>query len=284
MDHAGASQGRGGKQRVSPAKRAGRSLLEIVARIGYTAKGLIFLAVGVLALMAAFGFAEGQVTGTDGAIHVLGRGAPGRWGFGLLAVGLSAHVFWRVFQAFFDPAEKGVGWTALTQRAGLLVSAGFYISMVAVTLSAVTGLIGSGQDTETVVSRVLDWPAGRWLIGLVGLIVIAVASYQAWRAWSQPFRDKWMGDGRTGPIHPTLAWVASYGILIRAIIFLVLGWHLLRAGWFVSSDEVIDVASWLWHLMSRENFGGLLLGLVASGLICYGLYCLFNAGLRKIDQ
>jgi hypothetical protein len=269
---------------VSPVRLAGRSLLEILARIGYLAKGLIFFAVGVLALMAAFGFAEGQVTGTDGAIHVLGRGAPGRWGFGLLAVGLSAHVFWRLYQAFVDPAEKGLGWKALVQRGGFLVSAGFYSSMVVVTLSAVTGLIGSDQDSESLVSNALGWPGGRWLIGLIGLVVIGVAAYQAWRAWSQPYRDKWMGDGRTGPIHPILAWIASYGIVVRAIIFLVLGWHLLRAGWFVSSDEVIDVATWLWQLMSRENFGGLLLGLVASGLICYGLYCLFNAGLRRIDR
>lgn len=263
--------------------RAGRSMLEVIARVGYLAKGLIFLSVGILALMAAFGFAEGRVTGTDGAVHLLGQRAPGRWGFGLLALGLGGHVFWRLYQAFVDPAEKGRDLKALIQRSGFLVSAGFYLSMVGVTLSAVTGLIGAGRSTEDVVSSVLAWSGGRWAVGLVGLVVIAVAGYQAWRAWSQPFRPKWMGDGRTGPIHPLLAWVASYGIAIRALLFLVIGWHLLRAGWFVSSDEVVDVAGWLWRLLSREEFGRLLLSLVASGLVCYGLYCLFNAALRRIE-
>jgi hypothetical protein len=268
---------------MSLVRLAGRSMLEVIARIGYVAKGLIFLSVGVLALMAVFGFAEGRVTGTDGAVHVLGRGMPGRWGFGLLALGLSGHVFWRLYQAFLDPAEKGRDWKALIQRTGYMISAGFYISLVGVTLSAVTGLIGPDRSTQDAVSQALSWPGGRWAVGLVGLVVIGVACYQAWRAWSQPFRPKWMGDGRTGPIHPLLAAVASYGIAIRALLFSVIGWHLLRAGWFVSSDEAIDVASWLWQLLSREEFGSLMLSLVASGLICYGLYCLFNAALRRIE-
>jgi hypothetical protein len=262
---------------------AGRSLLELVARSGYLAKGLIFLAVGVLALLAVFGFAEGRVTGTDGAIHVLGGSGPGRWGFGLLALGLAAHVFWRLYQAFVDPAEKGRDWSALIQRAGFIVSAGFYLSMVAVTLSAVTGLIQADQSSADLVGQALDWPGGRWAVGLVGLVVIAVAVYQAWRAWAQPFRPKWIGDRGAHLAHPVLAGVASYGIAVRALLFLVLGWHLLRAGWFVSGSEMIDVATWLWRIMGHRHFGNLLLALVASGLICYGLYCLFNAALRRIE-
>lgn len=268
---------------MSLAGLAGRSLLEVIARVGYVAKGLIFLAVGAFALVAAFGFAEGRVTGTDGAVYLIGGSAPGRWGFGLLALGLGGHVLWRLYQAFVDPAEKGRDWVGLIQRAGFMVSAGFYLSLLGVTLSAVTGLIGGGSSPETVVAEALSWPGGRWAVGLVGLIVIAVAAYQAWRAWSQPYRRKWKGDGRTGPLHPLMAWVASWGIAIRALLFLVIGWHLLRAGWFLSSDEVIDMATWLWQLMDREEFGSLQLSLAASGLICYGLYCLFNAALRKIE-
>ena len=261
---------------------AGRSLVEVLARFGYLAKGTVFLAVGVLSLLALAGFGEGRITGSDGAIHVIGRSLPGRWGFGLLAVGLSAHVFWRIYQVTMDPASRGLGLAGLVQRAGLLVSAGFYISMVIVTLSAVTGLIARPDSSQDVAALWLDKTGGPALFGLLGLVVIAVALYQGWRAVRQPFRDQWLGRRWMGWSHGALALVASFGIAVRALLFLLIGWSFLRAGWFTSSDEMTDVATALWR-MSRDEYGGWKLGAVAVGLLCYGLYCWMNAALKRIE-
>ena len=265
------------------ATATGRSLVDFLARLGYVAKGLVYLAVGVLALLALMGFAEGRVTGTGGAIHVIGRNMPGRWGFGLLAIGLAAHVFWRVYQALVDPAEKGRHWLALVQRAGFLVSAGVYLSLLLVTLSAITGLVSSPGSSEEFAERVLGWPAGRLLVGTVGLGVIGVGCYQGWRAYSQPFRKRWMAAESAAMVHAVLAVTGSIGIGIRALLFLFLGWTLVRAGWLASSEEMADVATTLWRLLERDRSGGFLLGLVACGLSLYGVYCFSNAALRRID-
>ncbi|TVR97989.1 MAG: DUF1206 domain-containing protein [Wenzhouxiangellaceae bacterium] len=262
---------------------AGRSMVEILARLGYVAKGLIFLAVGVLALLALFGFAEGRVTGTGGAIHVIGRQMPGRWGFSLLALGLGGHVFWRLYQAFLDPAEKGRSWLALIQRSGFLVSACIYGSMLLVTISALTGLVSNPADSADFADRALSWPGGRFAVGVLGLGVIGVGLYQGWRALFQPFRDKWAAPESIAWVLAPLAWMSSLGIGIRALLFVFLGWAAIRTGWLASSDELADLASTLWRLFSRDQFGGLMLGVTAVGLSLYGVYCLTNAALRRIE-
>ncbi len=253
-----------------------------LARIGYIAKGLIFIAIGVLALLALFGFAEGRVTGSGGAIHVIGRGMPGRIGFGLLAAGLAAHVFWRLYQATVDPDGRGRSAIGLVQRAGFLISASFYGSMMMVALSAVTGLAGNGDAWQHAGEELVSHTAGRIVLGLIGLGLVLTGLYQVYRAWAQPFRERWTTGAGIGRLHGPMAWASSYGIAVRGGIFLLLGWQLLRAGWFASSDQIIDVATALW-LISRESWGDTALGLVATGLVCYGVYCLLNAALRKID-
>lgn len=253
-----------------------------LARIGYVAKGLVFLAVGMLSLLALLGFAEGRVTGSDGAIQVMGSRAPGRIGFGLLFVGLGAHVFWRTYQALIDPENKGRSALALAKRTGFLISAGFYASMMLVALSAISGLAGDGSAWESAGEVMVGHTLGRILLGLVGLGLIVTAGYHLYRAWSQPYRKRWISIKGINFLHLPMAWISAYGIAIRGGLFLLLGWQLMRAGWFASSDEIIDVATALW-LISRESWGDLGLGLAATGLVSYGVYCLFNAAFRKIE-
>lgn len=260
---------------------SGRISVATLARLGYAAKGLIFAAIGVLALLAVFGFGQGRVTGTDGAIHIIGGTLPGRLGFGLLAAGLAAHVFWRLYQALIDPDERGYGWRGLIQRAGFLISAGLYAVLVMITLSAVTDIGGGVSRAGDAAADVIEWPGGRWLLGVVGLGLIATAGYQVWRAWAQPFRDKWFRSAGLKYLHGPMSLISSYGIGARAIMFAILGWSLVRAGWFASSDEVTDVASAMWRI-STENYGHWLLAAMAAGFLCYGVYCGLNAAFRKI--
>jgi hypothetical protein len=251
-----------------------------LARLGYLAKGLVFAAVGILTLLALFGFAEGRVTGSEGAIHIVGGRLPGRLGFGLLAVGLAAHVFWRLYQVLIDPDERGVGFSGLAQRIGLLCSAGLYTSMLLVTLGAVTDIASVGRSGQAAATA-LSLPGGRWLLGLVGMGVILTGGYQLWRAWAQPFRDKWFDVGFIARFHAPMAWMSSYGIAARSVIFFLLGWSMVRAGWLASSDKVIDVASAMWRI-GTETHGDILLGLMATGFLFYGIYCGLNAAFRKI--
>jgi hypothetical protein len=267
---------------MSPIRVAGIFSVISLARIGYVSKGLVFLTVGLLSLLALFGYAEGKVTGSDGAIQAIGSRVPGRIGFGLLFVGLGAHVFWRIYQAVLDPDGKGRSAAGLTRRMGILISASFYVSMMLVALSALTGLVGNGSGWESVGERMVGNTVGRIMLGVVGLGLILTAAYQLYRSWRQPYRERWTTAAGIGHLHLPMAWFSAYGIAVRGGLFFLMGWQLMRAGWFASSDQIIDVATALW-LISRESWGDLGLGIAATGLMSYGVYCLFNAAFRKID-
>ncbi len=268
---------------MRPMALAGRGLIELLARTGYVAKGCVFLAVGGLALLAVFGFSGGVITGTNGAIHTLGRTFPGRVFFGLMAAGLAAHVSWRIYQALVDPAEKGYGPLAVIQRAGFLISAGLYTTVLISIISAVTGLLGSGRSADDATDMIVALPGGYLLLMMLGTGIILTGIYQLYRAWAQPFRARWFDAGPLIYGHPLMALISSYGIGMRAVIFLMLGWQVVRAGWFRSEDEIMDLATALWRI-STEEFGSVLLGLLSSGLVAYGIYCLFNAAFRRIEK
>lgn len=263
--------------------RALPSKIESIARYGYLAKGLIYCILGVLVILAALGVAEGRVTGTDGVIDLVGGAIAGRTMLALLFFGLAAHVFWRLYQAIADPSEKGRGPKALVQRAGYLVSALAYLSLTSVALGRLTTFWESDSDsgTESTAASMIATPGGSVALGLVGLIVMGVGVYQAWRVWSQPFKDKWSTEHVSARVLSVLAALASLGVASRAILFLLIGWQLARAGWFSDSSEVVDVASALWQI-STERLGNWLLGLMGLGLFLYGSYCLTNAGLRRV--
>ncbi|MCA1779956.1 MAG: DUF1206 domain-containing protein [Xanthomonadaceae bacterium] len=201
----------------------------------------------------------------------------------LLFLGLAAHVFWRFYQAIADPSEKGHGAKALVQRAGYVVSALAYLSLMSAALGRLTTFWQSDSDsgTESMAASVIATPGGSVILGLVGLVVIGVGAYHCWRAWSQPFKDKWNTENISTGVTAMLAGSASMGIASRAILFLIIGWQLARAGWFSDSREVLDVTSALWQI-STEKLGNWLLGLMGIGLFLYGTYCLTNARLRRV--
>ena len=82
-----------------------RTGLTLLARGGYAARGLVYLIIGVLALLAARGSAQPF----------------GHFLVGLVVVGLVAFAAWRILQALRDVDGHGSKPKGLVIRAGLLV-------------------------------------------------------------------------------------------------------------------------------------------------------------------
>lgn len=80
--------------------------METFARFGYVAKGFVYGAIGILALLAAFSFG-GETTDTSGALQAISQQPFGQILLVLITIGLVGYVIWRLIQAIVDPRDKG---------------------------------------------------------------------------------------------------------------------------------------------------------------------------------
>ncbi|MBT8143657.1 MAG: DUF1206 domain-containing protein, partial [Gammaproteobacteria bacterium] len=112
--------------RIGPSSPNRSDAIEMAARAGYGAKGIVYALVGALAAMAGFGYASGKLTGTRGALEVLNGQSWSTFVLGLIAAGLIGFTIWRFFQAIKDTEDKGSDLTGYAQRLGLAISGGIY--------------------------------------------------------------------------------------------------------------------------------------------------------------
>ena len=100
-------------------------LIRIVARFGYLARGLVYLAVGGFAVEAALDLEQAEdVRGAMQAIEQQQFGEPVLLA---IAIGLLAYAAWRLVQSLFDVDGHGWDGKGLAVRISLLISAALYV-------------------------------------------------------------------------------------------------------------------------------------------------------------
>jgi hypothetical protein len=259
---------------------ANRNRLELLARLGYAARGVVSLLIGLLALLAALG-RGGEVTGSKGALQALFAQSWGSILLGVVALGLFGFALWRALQSILDADGLGNTWGALAKRAGQLISAGVYLGLGVFAVSLLMGSASGGEEEQAArdwTRWLLSQPFGRWLVGAVGLGVLAAALGMARKAWSASFR-KHLSCGQA-----QASWVVPLGragYAARAVVFLIIGGFLLVAAWQSDPGEARGLGGALLALQ-EQPFGRILFGLVALGLAAFGAFEFAEARYRRI--
>jgi hypothetical protein len=259
---------------------ANRNRLELLARLGYAARGVVSLLIGLLALLVALG-RGGEVTGSKGALQALFSQSWGSILLGVVALGLFGFALWRALQSILDADGLGNTWGALAKRAGQLISAGVYLGLGVFAVSLLMGSASGGEEEQAArdwTRWLLSQPFGRWLVGAVGLGVLAAALGMARKAWSASFR-KHLSCGQA-----QASWVVPLGragYAARAVVFLIIGGFLLVAAWQSDPGEARGLGGALLALQ-EQPFGRILFGLVALGLAAFGAFEFAEARYRRI--
>lgn len=255
--------------------------IERLARLGYAAKGTLYLVIGFYAGLAVLG-AGGGTGGTREAILTIARQPFGVFLLILLGIGLCGHVLWRLTQAFADPERKGRGAKGLVRRLGMLLSGVIYLTLAFVTAELIlSGSSGGGSSPEQRSATLMSYPGGLYILGLVGLGFIAVGLYQMWRAYQVSFRKHWKTHTMSERQIRVATLAGRIGLPARAVVFIIVGLFLIIAAWTANPNEARGMDGALLTL-AGQPFGRWLLGAVALGMICYGCYCFCNAWFRKI--
>ena len=266
----------------------GRGWYSWLARIGLVAKGISFGIVGVLAVKLALGDG-GKATSREGALATLADESFGKVLLVLLALGFAAYAVWRFVQAFAEREDdeseaKGFAKT-WGKRAGYIGRGVIYAGLAATTVKLLMNSSSGESQSEQAqksTATVLDWPAGRWLVGLVGLAIIGAGLWNLYRGLTRRFEEKWRSGEMSATERRWGSRIGMAGHLARAVVFTLIGLFITKAAIEYDPKEAIGLDGALRKLANTE-YGPYLLGLTAVGLICYGLYCFVDARYRDVS-
>jgi len=260
-----------------------RSLpLELLARLGFSAKGVLYGVVGLLAFQAAIG-EGGRITDSDGALRAILRQPFGHTMLLILAIGLFGYAAWRMLDGIFDSEHRGNGLKDLAVRGSYIARGLLHGYLGWKVLQLYRGLSAPGSSQEQLVAETFRWPLGEWLVIVSGLGLLGFAVYQIFRAATAKLGRHFDIEGLRRDIGEWAVAACRAGLAARGIVFIVVAWYLIQAGitgraskTADSADAIRLVASW------PEPLGSWLLAGVGAGLLAYGAFQVLNAKYRAI--
>lgn len=251
----------------------------LLARLGYAAKGVVYIIVGVLATQAAFG-QGGQTTGSEGAIRAIAGQPFGQAMLWLVGLGLFGYALWRFIQAGIDPEHKGTDASGIAARLGYVASGVIHASLALYAIWLATGSGGGGGGgTQSLTAKVLANPFGQVVVGLAGLAVIAYGLKAAYSAYTRRYRRKVAFERLDARARQWVDRAGRLGLSARAVVFALIGIFLLRAAIQSDASEARGLEGAL-DTVAGQPYGPWLLALVAIGLACYGAFSIVKARYR----
>ncbi len=255
---------------------------ENIARFGIATKGFVYILIGALTFMATIG-SGGSKSGSSDALKFLQNNTLGSILLGITAVGLVAYVFWRFYQAIMDPDKEGKDLKGIGNRLGFFSSGVFYGLMA---FSAIEILIGSGGGTgdsqESLIATALSKPFGQIIVLILATIFLGRAIFQMVIAYTNLYKKKVKAQNLDPKAQKLMVTLGKIGHTARGIVIGVVAFLTYRAAFSYRSEEAggtKDAFSFL-----QNEFGTIVLSLVALGMMMYGVFLLINARYRDMKR
>ncbi|HEX7733924.1 MAG TPA: DUF1206 domain-containing protein [Ktedonobacteraceae bacterium] len=260
----------------------------VLARLGYTVKGVVYVVIGFLAILLVTGHGGGA-TDQNGALQAIYHSPLGE-GFGralmiVITVGLFGFALWSLIQALFDTEHKGrtakgigarVGYAGVAVSYGLL---GVVASQIASTGSTSTG--NSTNSAQNWTGLLLKQPAGVLLVILVGCVVLGIAAYLFTRAYRATFARYLNLSSLSVSVRKSVITLGRLGNAALGMVFMIVGFFLVIAAVKHNPGDAKGLDTALMELL-KQPFGPWLLGVVALGLLAYGVYSFAEARYRRV--
>ena len=253
---------------------------ETLARLGYAARGVVYLLLGGLALASAiWGGADAE--GSSDALSTL-LGLPfGRVLMGAVAIGLLGYILWRLAQGLLNADGVDDDAKGFVGRVGSLISAGanVFLALTAARMALGSGNSGSGHGEEDASAWLLQQPFGPWLLGIAAIGVIIGGLVQVWKGVSREYSKRIdLPASQKG----LLDLVCRFGLAARGTLLAIIGGFIFYAALTVSPEQAGGIAQALDYVHALP-FGPWLYGLAALGLMAFGAYGLVQALYRRVD-
>ena len=253
--------------------------LDHAVRAGLVAYGVVHLLIAWLAVQLALGDHGGQAS-AKGALTELAQQPFGRTMVWAVAVGMLLLVVWRLLEAAVGHREEK-GSTRVRKRVTSVLKAAIYGALGVTAVRVAAGSGGSGKGSKGFTAKVMDLPAGQWLVVAAGLAIIGYAGNTAWRGWKEKFAEHLETEGKLGYSGAGYLLLGKVGYIAKGVALGIVGVLFCSAGITHEADKSggLDVAL---SKVLQQPFGPYLLIAIGLGIGCYGLFCFARA--RHLDR
>ena len=259
-----------------------------LARLGYAVKGIVYIVIGILAILLATGHG-GSATDQNGALKAIYNSPLGE-GFGrvlmvVITVGLFGFALWSLIQAVFDTDRKGHSAKGIGARLGYAgVGVSYALLGVGAYQIASTGTASSRNSTSSAqnwTGLLLKQPAGVLLVIVVGIVVLAIAAYLFARAYRASFTRYLNLSSLSATARKGVITLGRLGNAALAVVLAIVGFFIIIAAIKHDPGDAKGLDAALVELL-HQPFGPWLLGIVALGLLAYGAYSFAEARYRQV--
>jgi len=260
------------RARAATRRTVANPALELLERVGYVVRGVLYAAMGTFALGLALGLG-GAATDQSGSLVILTGGPAGKFMLFAVVLGLAAYSVWGFVRAIFDPLHRGRDPIGIAERLGFLWSGIAYLSIVLFALQLIAGSASSASHdgAQAAIARILDYPAGQLGAILIGIIAICVGLGQFAEAVRAVFKRDLKRSEMTRSEKKIVDSLGRMGMVSRGVTFTIAGWFVLQGGVTRDPSRVHGFAGAFVFLL-QQPFGRVLLGAVAIGFIALGLH------------
>jgi hypothetical protein len=250
-----------------------------MVRLGYAAKGLIYLLIGTLAFRLAAGLEGGRLLDPTGALGILFRQPFGMVLLLIIGIGILTYSAWQFVEGIWDTRRKGGGW-GWWDRALTMIKGAAYATVGVQAIRMVLG-IRAARGNE-LAADVIGFPlVGSYFLALVGLGVAIYGLFEIKHAMRSEFGDD-LDDRRLR--REAGGWAILIGRIgngARGVILTVMGTAFVSAGLDRNPAKAGGISDALGTLFSQP-YGIVLVALVAGGLALFGVFQLLHARYARL--
>jgi hypothetical protein len=262
------------------ARRASNSqAAQLLARAGLTARGIIYLLIGWVAILVAFG-QRSQHADQQGALQLLAGTPYGLISLWLLAIGFAGYALWRLSEAAYGVTGEGNG---AGPRLKSLIRALLYAGFAYLTVMVISGSAGSqSRKQQDLTARVMHQGAGgRLLVGIAGVAIVIAGVVLAVEGIRRKFLKYLRTSQMSRRIRRIVERLGMIGTAARGVVFALAGILVIDAAVTFRPAKAGGIDKALLTLR-HQPFGEFLLILAALGLIVFGVYGLCEARWRRV--
>ncbi|WP_268796372.1 DUF1206 domain-containing protein [Pseudomonas huanghezhanensis] len=256
--------------------------LVILARGGYAARGLLYLIIGIFALLAAQDSTKPK--DSHKSLEAVLSQPFGYFLVGLVVAGLLAFAAWRVLQATRDVDHHGKQFKGLVIRSGLfaggIVNGALAFFALGLLISGIKSSDNSGGQTKDWLALVLSWEHSNLLVYVIALVPLGVGIAHIIKGWKASFEKYFEADE---DVMRYVRPVSRFGLIARGVVFIEIAFLLAISG---SAYQAMDPPGMKEALDALQNqpAGWLILIVMALGLIAFSVYSFSEACWRKINM